>query len=88
MQRIAAHLILGATLALAAIPASAQMSGSIPGTGGAKEQMFPSTVGVDPRPDRETLRAREPTFQAIQARPGWRRDWRHSRWYRRHHRWG
>ncbi len=60
-------------------PAIAQTGGGVSGLGGAKEQMYPSTVGVDPRPDRETLRARRPTFQSIQAQHGY---WRHRRYVR------
>lgn len=79
MNILKSALFVGAFLIAA--PAMAQVGGNVSGFGGAKEQMFPSTVGADPRPDRETMRARRPTFNAIQARPGWR----HGYWRHRHH---
>lgn len=83
MNRLKLILAAGA-LAAVATPALAQLGlGGISGLGGAKEQMYPSTVGVDPRPDRETLRARRPTFQSIQARP----HGAHWRWRHRHPHW-
>ena len=87
MKRIIPVLAAGAFLALGATGAFAQMSGGISGTGGAKEQMLPSTVGIDPRPDRETLRARRPMFDAIEARPVAQARYRgHGHWRMRHHR--
>ncbi|MFO1116821.1 MAG: hypothetical protein U1E28_14150 [Beijerinckiaceae bacterium] len=65
---------------LFAAPVFAQgVGGGVSGLGGAKEQMYPSTVGADPRPDRETMRARRPAFQSIQARHGY---WRHRHYVR------
>jgi hypothetical protein len=88
MRRLVSILALGATLALSSLPALAQgTSNPTAGTGGAKEQMLPSTVGVDSRPDRGSMRARRPMFRAIEARPGWRAYYgRHARWHRHHHR--
>lgn len=58
-------LALAAILGALALPltAAAQQNPSS-GTGGAKEQGRPSTVGVDNRPDREEMKNRQPQFQA------------------------
>jgi hypothetical protein len=64
----------GILFGLAAAPAVAQT-----GLGGAKERNMPSTVGSDPRPDRETMKARKPMMRAIQP---------HARMHHRHYGYG
>jgi len=74
-------LMIWAVLALGCGAASAQVT--ITGVGGAREQMLPSTVGVDPRPDRETLKARRTMRGAIGADPQYYEE---RRYYARPHR--
>jgi hypothetical protein len=58
-------LALGALLGALALPlAAGAQQNPTSGTGGAKEQNNPSTVGVDNRPDREEMKNRQPQFQA------------------------
>jgi hypothetical protein len=88
MKRCVLLLATGALMSMAAAPVWAQSAPT--GVGGAKEQMLPSTVGVDPRPDRETFNARRPMMHAIQGgprysrtdHPGWRRYSHEERYIR------
>ena len=71
---IRAAILLGA---VAASPAFGQAAGNpTSGTGGAREQMLPSTVGAAPGPYRG-VRSSEPIMRAIQPH----RHWRHRRRY-------